>query len=162
MNWDPLRTRTKRPNRRSGIKVSKILGRLSIWRRYGWVVGFLCVIRKMFPYMSIHEDQARLCRTCRFLTPLVDNYLLLKDLSSVNGGDASISFFGGIVLWKLHWFSRVHHPLCHHSRAFISFCEADNLVGVVGFLSHLFSSLNFFVKNTPISCLLLCGFVVCN
>ena len=58
----------------------------------------LCVIRKMFPYMSIREDQARLCRTRRFLTPLVYNYLLLKDLSSVNGGDASISFFGGIVL----------------------------------------------------------------
>ena len=50
---------------RFGIRVSEILGCLSIRERYGLAVGLLCVIRKMFPYISIREDQARPCRTCR-------------------------------------------------------------------------------------------------
>ena len=52
---------------RSSIRVFEILGCLSIRGRYGWAVGFLCVKRKMFPYMSIREDQARPRRTHRLL-----------------------------------------------------------------------------------------------
>ena len=49
------------------IRVSEILGCLSIWGRYGWVLGFLCMMYKMFPWMSICEDQARPCRTRQLL-----------------------------------------------------------------------------------------------
>ena len=41
---------------RSGIRVFEIVGCLSIWGRYGCIMGSLCMIRKMFPYMSIVKD----------------------------------------------------------------------------------------------------------
>ena len=84
-----------------------------------------------------------------FSTPSVYSYPSFKDLPSVRGGDAFVGFYGGIDLWKLRRFLRLCHPHCHCSGASISFCEADSPMGVVSFLSHLFTSLNFFVKTTP-------------
>ena len=56
------------------------------------------MIHKMFPYMSIRENQARLHRT-RWLSSLsVYGPLSLKDLMLVHGGDASVGFYGCIVV----------------------------------------------------------------
>ena len=78
--------------------------------------------------------------------PLVNGHPLLKDPLSVRRGDMSVGFYGGIVLWKLRPFLRVFHLHCHHSGPSVSFCESNNLVGVISSLSHLFISLNFFIK----------------
>ena len=63
-----------------------------------WVSSrFLCVICKMFLYMSICENQARPRRTHQLTTPSVYGYPSFKDLLVVRGGDASVSFYGGII-----------------------------------------------------------------
>ena len=45
---------------------------------------------------------------------------------------------------------RVRHLYYSRSRAFVIFCEADGLVGVICSPSLLFISLNYFVENTSI------------
>ena len=81
-----------------GINAIEILEILSILGGENRVIGSLCVIHKMFPYMSIHEDQARLRRTYRLSSLSVYGPLSLKDLLLVHEGDASISFYGCIVV----------------------------------------------------------------
>lgn len=41
-----------------------------------YVIGSLCVICKMFPYMSEHVNQVRPCRTRRRASPLVKGSLV--------------------------------------------------------------------------------------
>ena len=53
--------------RRSGTRVSEIIGCLSIQGRYESVVGSPCVISKMFPCMDFREGQVRPYWTRRLL-----------------------------------------------------------------------------------------------
>ena len=59
----------------------------------------------------------------------------------------------------VHQFLGVCHLYYCRSEASIIFYEADDPIGVVSFHRHLFIGLNFLVKNTLISCPLLCDFI---
>ena len=54
-----------------GVNAIKILGILSILGGENRVVGSLCVIPKVFPYMSMRVGQVRPHRTCRHGSPSV-------------------------------------------------------------------------------------------
>ena len=47
---------------------------------------------------------------------------------------------------------RVRHLYYNRSGAFVIFCEADGLVGVIYSPSLLFINLSYFVENTSIRC----------
>ena len=133
----------------SGIKVSEILGCLLIWGRYGWVLGFLCVMHMMFQCMSIHDDQARSCRTCRLfhsvslmvIRRLRFSCRFVGEMCSSTSAVAS-SFESTVGLLRVHYL--------YYSRfgASIIFCEANGLVGVVNSFNLLLINFNYFVKNT--------------
>ena len=63
------------------------------------MIGSLCVIRKMFPYMCVLVDQVRPHRTRQSFYPLVRGLSLIRDPSSVCQGDAPISFIVGPSVW---------------------------------------------------------------
>lgn len=70
----------------------KILGILSLLGRENRVIRSLCMIRKVFPYMSMRVDQAKPHRTHRLSSSLVQDSSSLRDPPLIRGGVAPVGF----------------------------------------------------------------------
>ena len=148
---------------KSIIRVSEILGCLSIWGRYGWVLRFLCVMHKMFPYMRIREDQARPRRTLKLLHSIGLMVTCHFRFSYWFVREMCLSAFAvASSIESIVSLSRVFTSIIVIPEPPSSFYEADNFIGVVYSPSLLLISFNYFVENTPIRCPLLRGSVGCS
>ena len=100
-----------------GVNAIKILGILSILGGENRVVGSLCVIPKMFPYMSMRVGQVRPHRTCRHGSPSVKGRL------SIRGSFVGLS--GRCTCWLYTKFSYQKYP--HHDELNLELLNFDLL-----------------------------------
>ena len=123
MNWDPFKVGIFPYYEGLVLRVSEILGYLSIWEQYGWVVSY--VLRKMFPCIDIRGSQAKPCWTCRPLLPVQRSLVSLQWHPS--------SCYNGVVICATVALSL---PFCVHA--------TDGPMGTIGsFTWHVQEYWNF-------------------